>query len=142
MDSLELAVAVIVGIFRWIFRSLGGKRVASILSLLFFPLMLFSFISAITTGPGNNAAEIGVTLVIVALAGGLAAASIFAMWQTRFYTIPVTAFGPATNASAWISIIGGYLILVLLFGVFIFTVMIIAAAMAAVLGSFNTYTRR
>lgn len=142
MDSLELAVAAIVAMFRWIFRSLGGKRVASILSLLFFPLMLVSFISAIATGPSGNVAEIGIAFVIVALAGGLAAASILAMWQTRFYTIPVTAFGPVTNASAWISIIGGYLILVLLFGVFILTVMIIAAAMAAVLGSFGTYTRR
>lgn len=142
MDSLELAVATIIGIFRWIFRSLGGKRVASILSLLSFPFLFFSSVSTLVTGPSINAADVGTIIVMWSISGLLSAASLYAIWQTEFFNRPISAFSGVTNTSAWISIIGGYILLVLLFGIFILTVMIIAAGVSAVSSSLGGGTRR
>ena len=135
MDSLEIAVSVIVNAFRWIFKSLGGKRSAAILSLLCFPFVLVS----ILVEPSIGSFEAGLVLIITGL---LTSFSIYAIWQTQFFATPLSACNTITNTSAWISIIGGYLILIVIFGVFILTVMIMFAVMAAVLDSFGINSRR
>lgn len=134
MKSLELAVSIIVRIFQWIFKSLGGQRVAVILSSLSFPLVLLSLI----VEPNANVGEIAIILIPTAL---LTAVSAYAIWKTRFFTIPLSSFTSFINTAGWISIIAGYIILIFVFGVFILTVMILAVFMAAVSDFFGLSSR-
>ena len=134
MDSLGMAVSVIISIFRWIFKSLGGKRVAASLSLLFFPLVLISIISE------PNAGSLESVLILI-VAGFLTASSVYAILKTQFLTTPLSACNALSSTSTWISIIGGYLILIMIFGIFILTIMVIAAVTAAFLDTFGINSR-
>ncbi len=135
MESLEIAVAVIVKIFQWIFKSLGGQRVAAILATLSFPVIFFSVFA--------DSSVYGIESIIILIPFALlTVVSIYAIWQTRFFTVPLSSFTTFVNTAGWITIIAGYMILILVFGVFILTVMILAAVMAAVSDSFGLSSRR
>jgi hypothetical protein len=135
MESLEIAVAVIVKIFQWIFKSLGGQRVAAILATLSFPVIFFSALA--------NSNLYGMeSMIILTPFSLLTVVSIYAIWQTRFFTVPLSSFTTFVNTAGWITIIAGYMILILVFGVFILTVMILAAVMAAFSDSFGLSSRR
>lgn len=135
MESLQLAVSIIVRIFQWIFKSLGGQRVAAILSSLSFPVVFISIIAE----PNANVGEIAIILIPTAL---LTAISVYAIWETQFFTVPLSSFTSFTNTAGWISIIAGYIILILVFGIFILTVMILAVFLATVSDFFGVSSTR
>lgn len=128
MDAIAWTVALFVGIFRWLFRTLGGKRVASIISLLLLPASIYM----LATEPGTEGA-----VPFVLGASVLAVAAGFALWRTRFFNTPLSACDPTTNVAAWVSIATGYVVIAFFFLVLAFTAFIMAAVIAALSSFFG-----
>lgn len=126
MEAIAWTVALFVGIFRWLFRTLGGKRVASIIALLLLPASIYM----LATEPGTKGA-----VPFMLGASVLAVAAGFALWRTRFFNTPLSACDPITNAAAWVSIAAGYIVIAFFFLVLAFTAFI----MAVVIGALSSF---
>ena len=124
MESIEIASSFVMGIFNWLFKLAGGKRVATVLSIGFLPAAIGG---AISSPEPLLWLLVPVTLVI-------AIAAIYALKQTSFYSIPLSSCDKNTNIAAWTAMISGY-VLVVMFFISMVLVMFTLSALMAAMGS-------
>lgn len=131
MDSIMIATSVVVNIFNWVFRNVGGKRMATVLSLVIVPGLLLAV----------NPDE-AITFILPVCGIILAAIGIYAIKQTRFYAIPLSACDGKVKTAAWASMIIGYLVIGLLFLELIIFIFLMSAVFSGITSSFLGSSRR
>ena len=127
MDAIKTATGIIAGAFALFFQSLGGKRAATLIAILFLPLAVFS---AQKSSPDSAALTIGGALL-------LACAGVYALWRTRFYTVSAPEDDTLTKVATWTAIVGGFAVTALVFVCMAMVLLIMSAVMGAMGGGLS-----
>lgn len=135
MDSIDFAAGLVSKVGSWVFNRYP-MVVSALLTTLLPPIGL---ISVLANSEANDGEAVGflllLTLVLTPLGG-------FALWKTNFFRVPRSSWDDTTKAVAYASLIVGMLIAILIIFAFIFTVLILKTAVAAVGGSMGGGRRR
>jgi len=130
MESINLAADLIAKVSGWIFNK-NPMIVSALLTTALPPVMLVAALSDPDAASGGTIGLLLLAALILAPLGG------FALWKTRFFSVPKEHWDKPTKVAAYASIAIGLLIAIFVIIIFIFTVLILKAAMAAVEGSFG-----